>query len=246
MVLNWFSKKGPSARLPGLLESYPPFASPHTGWTGKFNKSGPLLTLKRRRENLDAYWAAMPGRLEVLGALLGELGVDMALAYSDPVAFVRQLHPTMRVELPSVHRPESRSGDVQEMSSRAGPDIALSLMADLAMLESDVLMRAEPDCFIGLNLDPGDRNMYSYRRPCLLGLMDSLFPGPPDIFYLEEEWFNVLSRAEDSERFASPDRVIPAAYGDVIGGPMLQRLDRHIADPWLANRMRTSWLGEAG
>lgn len=245
MVLSWFKGKGPSARLPGLLASYPPFAPPHTGRTGKFNKAGPLLTLDQCRENLDAYRAAAPERLALLRALLGELGVDTALAHSDPVAFVRRLHPTLRVELPSVHRPELRARAVQEVSGRAGADIALSLMADLAMLEADILMRAKPGCFMGLNLDPGDRDMYSYRRPCLLGLMDSLFPGPPDIFYLEEEWFNVLSRAEDPRRFALPDRVIPEAYGDVIGGPMLQRLDRDIVDPKLDERMRTTWLGKA-
>lgn len=244
-MLNWFRKKGSSARLPGLLASYPPFAPPHTGRTGKFNESGPLLTLDQCRENLDAYRAAMPERLELLRTRLGELGVDTTLAYSEPVAFVWQLHPTMRVELPSVYRPELRAHAVQEVSSRAGTDIALSFMADLAMLEADVLMRAKPGCFIGLNLDPGDRDMYSYRRPCLLGLMDSLFPGPPHIYYLEEEWTNVYTRAEDSHEFALPDRIIPEAYGDVIGGPMLQRLDRDIVDPKLDERLRTTWLGRA-
>lgn len=246
MVFSWFRKKEPSARLPGLLESYPPFAPPHTGRTGKFNKSGPLLTLEQCRENLHAYRAAMPGRLRLLQALLGELGVDSTLAYSDPVAFVRQLHPTMLAELPSVHRPELRPHIVWEVSDRSGPDIALSLMADLAMLEADVLLRAKPGCFIGLDVDPADRDMYSYRRPCLLGLVDSLFPIHPKIFYLEEEWINVHARAENPRGFALPDRVIPEAYGDVIGGPMLERLDRDIVDPKLDERLRTTWLGKAG
>lgn len=244
-MFGWLKReKTPPARLPRLLADYPPFAPQHTGRTGKFNKPGPLLTMEQCRENLDAYRAAMPERLRLLGGLLAELGVDMTLAYSDTLAFVRSLHPAMLVELPSVYQPEWRAHSSWEMSDRAGSAIGLTLMGDLAMLEADVLMRARPGCFIGLNLDPGDRNMYSYRRPCLLGLMDRLFPGPPSIFYLEEEWFGIYRNMDDPSRFA-PSAFDPEVHMGVIGGGMLMRLDRYIADPWLANRMRTSWLGEA-
>ena len=244
-MFGWLRGKEPSARLPGLLADYPSFAPPHRGRTIKSAKTGPLLTIDQCRENLSAYRAAMPERLAVLGTLLARLGIDTAQAYSDPVGFVRLLHPTMKTELPSVYRLEARDQERCDLSDRAGPDIALSLMADLAMLESDVLMHAKPGCFVGLNLDPGDRDMSYYRRPCLLGLMDRLFPGPPDIWDLEGEWFGIYANMDDPRRFALPDRVIPEAYGAVIGGPMLQRLDRYIVDPKLDERMRTSWLGEA-
>lgn len=244
-MFGWLKRdKRPPVRLPRLLADYPPFAPIHIGSTCKSVTSGPLLTMQQCRENLDAYRAATPERLRLLSGLLAELDIDMTLAYSDPLAFVRLLHPTMLVELPSVYRPEWRAHSSWEMSDRAGPAIGLTLMGDLAMLEADVLMRAEPGCFIGLNLDPGDRDMYSYQRPCLLGLMDRLFPGPPSIFYLEEEWFGIYKNMDDPSRLASP-AFPPEVHMGVIGGGMLMRLDRYIVDPKLEERLRTTWLGKA-
>lgn len=244
-MFGWLRGKEPPARLPGLLAGYPPLAPLHLGRTIKCAEAGPLLTIDQCRANLDAYRAAMPDRLDALGTLLANFEIDTRLAYTDPVGFVRLLHPMMKSELPSVYRPEARDYERRDLSDRAGADIALSLMADLAMLEMDVLMRAKPGCFIGLNLDRGDQDMYSYRRPCLLGLMDSLFPGPPTIYHLEAEWFGIYANMDDPRRFALPDRVIPEAYGAVIGGPMLERLDRDIVDPKLDERMRTTWLGKS-
>lgn len=244
-MFGWLKRDRRSLRLASLLADYPSYAPPHLGRTTKSAGSGPLLTLEQCRENLDAYLVSMPERLRLLGGLLAELGVDVTLVYSDPLAFVQLLHPTMLVELPGVYRREWRAHLDWEMSDRADSAIGLSLMGDLAMLEAHVLMRAKPGCFIGLNLSPGDRNMYSYRRPCLLGLMDHLFPGPPDIFYLEEEWFGIYKNMDDPSRFSQP-AFIPGASSYVIGGGLLMRLDRYIADPWLDQRMRTSWLGKAG
>jgi hypothetical protein len=244
-MFGWLKRDRSPSRLAALLADYPSFAPPNLGRTTESTGSGPLLTLEQCRENLDAYRRAMPGRLGLLRGLLAQLGIDMDVAYSDTVTFVRLLHPTMLAELPSIYRPELRGDDALERSDRAGPANALTLMADLAMLDLDILTRVKPGCFVGLNLDPGDRDMFSYRRPCLLGLMDKLFPGPPDIFYLEEEWTNFYLNMDDPRRLALPDRVIPEAYGAVIGGPMLIRLDRYIADPKLDERMRTTWLGKA-
>ena len=118
-------------------------------------------------------------------------------------------------------------------------------MADLAMLEADILMRVKPGCFIGLNLDPVDRNMLSWRRPCLLGFVDRLFPTGADIFDLEQEWLGVFGMMDYPGRLAAPDRVSPETWGMVIGGTILQRLDRNIVDPKLSEKLASSWLGDA-
>lgn len=146
-------------------------------------------------------------------------------------AFVTRLHPTLLSELPSLYRVDLASHDAWEMSDRSGSDIVLSFLADLAMLSADVLMRAKRGCFLGLNLDRADRNMYSYRRPCLLGLRDRFFPQFEKTYFLEEVWFGYYANMDDPTRLAAPDRVVPEAYGLVIGGTILTKLDRGIVVP---------------
>lgn len=241
-------KRKPAARsrLAGLLADYPALTPRHIGSNGAAPLPGqPVLTLEQCRENLDQRCAATPNRLALLGEVLGRLGIDVAAAHDRPDAFVGRAHATLLEELPPLYRPELASHAARECSSRAGPDIALSFMADLALLEEDVLARAKPGCFVGLNLKPGDREMLSWRRPCLLGLVDGLFPHIANIHPVEQDWFGVYGNMDHPARLAAPDRVMPETWGLVIGGTILQRLDRDVVDPKLDEKLRTTWLGEA-
>lgn len=246
-MFDWLRPR-PAAptRLERLLAAYPACTPPHIGQNGAAPIAGqPILTLAQCRENLDAYRRAIPERLALLGGVLGELDLDIAHAYSQPDQFVARLHPTLLTELRSSYRSDLASRAAREVSTRSGPDIVLSFMADLAMLESDILVRAKPGCFVGLNLDPRDRTMLMWRRPCILGLVDRLFPETDDIHCPEHDWFGIYANMDHPGRLAAPDRVMPETWGMVIGGTILQRLDRNAVDPELAERLRTTWLGKA-
>lgn len=246
-MFDWLQReKRPPARLPGLLAGYPPFPPIHLGLNGADpEESGPVLTYDQARENSLAYREAVPARLELLRQLLTELGVDAAMAYADADAFVRALHPSLLAELPSAYRPELADRHLWSLSDRSGPRVVHSLLVDLAMLSADVLIRAKPGCFLGMDLDPEDRDMGMYRQPCLLGLTDRLFPDTPECFWLDGEWFGYFRNMDDPGRLAAADRVGPETYRLVIGGVIPQRLDRYIVDPKLDERLRTTWLGEA-
>ena len=177
--------------------------------------------------------------------LLAKLQINTDDAYENPLAYVTALHRTLIAELPPLYRPKFRDYKVRELSNRAGPDIVLSFMSDLAMLDIDVALKSIPGCFVGLNLDPTDSDMTFWRRPCLLGLTDRLFPKIPEIFCVEESYFGDYSNMDRPSRLTHPDAIVPATYSDTIGGWMLIRLDRYIVHPNLEELKRTTWLGEA-
>lgn len=246
-MFGWSRKSAPAGRLERLLAGYSPCPPVHIGVNIRISgEKAPTLGAEQLRENFEAYRNAVPDRLTKLRPLLAALGVDMDTAYTDPVAFVHRLHPMLLAELPSLYHPELGKHVDWELSDRSGNAIVLTFLADLAMLEADLLIRAKPGAFLGQNLDPGDRNMFSYRRPCLLGLGDSLYPdAPPSIYYIEEEWFGAYSNMDRPERLASAE-FTPAQYPRVMGGSILMRLERDIPHPKLNELKRDTWLGQAG
>jgi hypothetical protein len=246
-MLDWLKPK-PKApdRLVKLLAEYPPFTPLHLGRNGACGKDElPLLTREQCFENLNQYKAAIAGRLPVLRSALAGLGINMDDAYTAPSKFVTALHRTLIVELPPLYRRELFRSSNYELSNRAGDDVGLSFMGDLAMLEADVLTKAQPGCFIGLNLDNKDRTMRMYRRPCLLGLIDSLFPEHLQPFDLEALWFSYFANMDHPSRLTNPLIIPPSDNAGVIGGWMLIRLNRFIVAPNLDELKRTTWLGKA-
>lgn len=245
-MFDWLKPKPKQPdRLVRLLKDYPPFTPVHVGRTvSSKGEAKPVLTEAQCFENLYQYKAELPRRLEILRPVLAGLDIDMDDAYRAPLDFVTKLHCALIVELPPFYRYELFYYDNYELSDRAGRDIGLSFMTDLSMLEADVMMKAKPGCFLGLNVDRTDRNMTKYRRPSLLGLADRLFLPDPDTFCLEELWFTYLAMAGKGAA-THPDAIMPETYVDVIGGDILILLDRYVVAPDLDERLRTTWLGKA-
>lgn len=239
-------RKRPASRLRALLAGYPAWAPPHLGHVLRLpDIIGPVLTPEQARENFLAYREAVPERIALLRPLLAEVGVDLDLAYTDATAFVRQLHPALVAELPALYRPDLARRDAWELSDRSGDAIALCFLADLAMLTGDALIRACPGAFWGLNLDRRDRLMFHYRRPCLLGLADRLFPdAPPDIFFLEGEWFGYYVNADRHGGLAPPD-FVTGGISPVIGQALTDKLDRYRAHPDIARLRTEGWMRDA-
>lgn len=243
-MINFWGRKaeGPVARgsrLAGLLADYPAHSSPHRGTNGNLPSSKwPVLSPDQALENLHAQLAATPERLQSLTQLLAAFGLATGDAHDAArrETFVRGLDAMLMAELPALWTRELGDRGDWEASDRAGPRIIHSMMLDLALLTGDVLIRAKPGCFWGLDLDPHDRRMVRFRRPCLLGLSDGLFPETDYILPLEEEWFGVYRNMDDP---------YVGRFGPFIGHSLLDRLDRTFVRDDLGERRRTGWMAAA-
>jgi hypothetical protein len=238
-----------SSRLSERLADYPGWHAPHLGTNGAYpGSSAHQLDEQALRANLRSYVSAMPKRIEVLAQLLGELGLNLGDAYDETgrEPFIRSLHLMLLSELPSTYRPELRDFHAWESSDRTGTQIVYSLLGDIAMLFADVLLKAKPGCFLGMNLDPADREMTSYGRPCMLGLSDSLFPGTPMILDFEEEMFGVYRRMDHPQtKFAKAETVAEGVSGRMIGFSLLEACQRSVVEPDLPKRRIETWMARA-
>lgn len=241
-----FGKKRSASRLKALLADYSAWAPPHLGHVLKLpDITGPVLTPEQARENFLAYREAVPSRIATLRPALAELGVDLDQAYADATGFVRRLHPMLLTELAPLYRPELATRDAWELSNRAGDGIVLTFLADHAMLTGDALIRANPGVFWGQNLQRGDRLTFTYRRPCLIGLGDRLFPNlPPSVFFLEGEWFSYYANFDRPDRLAPADFVI-GGVSPVIGQALTDKLERYGTHPDIARLRAEGWMKDA-
>jgi hypothetical protein len=246
-VIGLGKRRSGTGRLNALLAGYPAWTPPHLAHVLKLpGDNAPVLTPAQARENFEAYRNAVPARIAALRPVLSSLGCDLDKAYCDATTFVRLLHPALLAELPMLYRPELARREAWELAPRCGEAIVLSFMADLAMLAGDVLIRAKPGAFWGLDLDPRDRNKFARNRPSLLGLADRLFPNlPPAVFHLEAEWFGYYANMDDPGRLAPPVPP-PGSWFNVIGGTLPERLDRYVPHPDLERLRAEGWMAKAG
>jgi hypothetical protein len=245
-MFGFGKKRAAGTRLMRSLVRYPAWAPPHRVRNLKLpGDDAPVLTPAQARENFTAYRAAVPGRIAALRPVLDDLCIALDQAYDGAAGFVRRLHPTLLAELPALYRPDLAKRDAWETSTRAGDAIVLTFLADLAMLTGDVLIRARPGAFWGMDLDPRDRTKFARCRPCLLGLADRYFPAAaPDVFYLEAEWFGYYANMDDPTRLA-PREPRAGSWTDVIGGVLPERLERYEASPDIARLRAEGWMKDA-
>ena len=254
-LISWLARIGAdpgprrSTRLAERLRSYPSWHVPHLGTNGAYpNSPASLLSEAEFRANLHAYLAAMPKRTETLRALLTEFGHDLRDAYDedrrDP--FIRSLHLTLLAELPATYEERLSDFHCWEASDRAGDAIVYSLLGDLAMLFADVLLKAKPGCFVGMDLDPENRDMVSYGRPCVLGLSDGLFPGTHELFDYENEMAGVYRRMKRPEiSFVDAEHVAGSYSHRLIGNTVLETCQRSVVEPDLPERRARGWMARA-
>lgn len=154
--------------LAARLAHYPPHQMPHAGW-------GRQLSVEAARENLAYFESVLPQRLALLGQLLSEsAGIDTAPGLQSPhehgASLTQALSAWAGQTWPGLVELQPAISDGWYDSSRAGPDIALSLALDVAMLLGEVIRRGNPDWRWDVDLDRTNLRdqMVTARRVVLL------------------------------------------------------------------------------
>lgn len=156
-----------SGRLPGLLAAYPQYRAPHPG-------PPKALTPKQCDGNLAYLLEQRPARLAAIGALVGHFGIDLSggLAVADPRPLLQALHAWSRAEWPDIFvagLTRYEDGYPRWLASdKSGPHIALSMLMDVAIVLGEVVVARRPDYVWRLDLERGNRQMSSYRRPVVM------------------------------------------------------------------------------
>ncbi|CEJ13978.1 hypothetical protein BN1110_04305 [bacterium YEK0313] len=175
-LMRWFGRLGggglpprpkESGRLPGLLAAYPQYRAPHPG-------PPKAVTRKQCDANLAYLLEQRPARLAALGELVGRFGIDLAggLAAADPRPLLDALHAWSRAEWPAiVIEGLTGYGDGYPRwlgSDKGGQHIALSMLMDVAIVLGETVVARRPDYAWRLDLERGNRQMLSYRRPVVM------------------------------------------------------------------------------
>ncbi|MGI9383699.1 MAG: hypothetical protein ACR2PO_11135 [Methyloligellaceae bacterium] len=149
-------------RLKKLLAGYPPSTPPHLEPTAELSDA-------QCKADLDFLIETRDERLTVLAGLLADFGLDIAPVLDpaqDPGPTFKALDSWIRSEFPFPREQPPRQRFTE--SDRAGPDILFSLIADLALLEGEAIVRRRDDFAWALDDDPDNWEMSSYRRPCVV------------------------------------------------------------------------------
>lgn len=175
-LLRWFGRLGGgglpprpkgSGRLPELLAAYPQYRAPHPG-------PPKALTRKQCDANLAYLLEQRPARLAAIGALVRHFGIDLAggLAAADPRPLLQALHAWSRAEWPDIFVADlTRYEDGYPRwlaSDKGGRHIALSMLMDVAIVLGDIVVARRSDYAWRLDLEHGNRQMLSYRRPVVM------------------------------------------------------------------------------
>jgi hypothetical protein len=155
----------PPSPLALRLQAYPPYDAPHAGPASNW-------TLQQAEDNLNHLLAHREQRLQLLGALLREQGIDPApaLAGGDCGPLLGALWQWSLREWPALRGPKMPERGEWLASTRRGAQIAYSLLMDLSLLLGELIVRRRASIQWGLDLDESSRrdDMQTYRRPMLL------------------------------------------------------------------------------
>jgi hypothetical protein len=171
-------KRRAESRLARRLRSYPAYTAPHAG-----PPSG--WTREQAQDNLQYLLDHRDQRLATLSALLQHEGIQVqpALAGGDAAALLAALQRWALEQWPLIRKPHLTHRDAWLRSTRAGDDIAYSMLMDLAILLGELIVRRRPSIHWGLDLDEinGRDGMVSFMRPVLLAPRPGLAPEPLDV-----------------------------------------------------------------
>gem|GEM_PF-1480327 len=200
-----------SGRLSALLADYPPYAVPHPG-------AARDLGLAQCRENLAYLLEHRHERLAALATLVGDFGVDLrgGLAVSDPVPLLDALERWARAEWPSIRIEGIGDPARWQKSDKAGADIALSMLMDVAIVLGETVVRRRADFAWQLDLDPANKGMLSYRRVVVMKPADPSTSWAATVLDVERE---CIDSFEQLGRGGIRDRALgTTALAAVAGG----------------------------
>ena len=177
--------------LAAALAHYPPNAPAHPGPIKR-------LTLAQVEENLRRVLDERNERLAALGSMLGDHGIDVAPVLdpaADPAPAYAALSSWLADALPPRAAMPGGGGtnapiDGYVASERRGDDILFSLVADLALLEGEGIVRRRAAWRWDLDRDPTDAGTYPYHR--VVVWRDAMDARPAIALDLEHETLQTL------------------------------------------------------
>jgi hypothetical protein len=180
--MRWLTSLG-RTKLARRLDSYPPYRAP-------FPDDHLKLSVEQAQANLDYLLAHRAERLAVLGELLAEENIDLraGLAADDCKPLLDALHGWAKSEWPGIYDRKIASFKIWLASTREGPEIAYSLLLDVAILLGELIVTRRPQFVWSLDLDPEngpgldaslpDDAMVTYKRPVVQIPKGGPFPAP--------------------------------------------------------------------
>lgn len=161
LIERLLRRKDPTPRLAALISSYPPYVPPVV--------KAPLeLTPAEAEANLADLLRVRPERLTRFGALLAEFGIslDEGLALAPPERWLDALSRWTVEQWPSIYDTKLAAYQARRSDLRGHP--VFGLLTDTGLALGETILRHRPDYRWALDLDRGNREMASYRQPCVI------------------------------------------------------------------------------
>ena len=154
-------RKNATPGLAALISSYPPYVPPVV-------KSPHELTDVEAEANLADLLRVRPERLVRFGALLAEFGIslDEGLKLASPERWLDALSRWSVEQWPSIYDTRLATYHARRSALRDHP--VFGLLTDTGLALGETILRHRPDYRWALDLDRGNREMASYRQPCVI------------------------------------------------------------------------------
>ena len=149
------------------LDGYPVYDAPHVG-------VGRTLSEVQANENLDYLLTNRSERKQALSTLLERFNIDMVGGFSNesPDKLIQELYDWCSAHW-STYRNDNHPRQQWLKSSRRGEDLIYSLAMDVAIVLGDLLIQHRPAYGWGVDVDPDNILMESFRRCVVMAPMVS-------------------------------------------------------------------------